>query len=103
MLEKEKFKWNENLIYITLTYIFINTAFFIHASSINGGGSLGYVFIFPVFWLIYIILIGIYAYKQRELLFEKNSKKTSTLLLIFCTPIPYIVLIQIYGIFFSIF
>jgi hypothetical protein len=45
----EKMKWNENLIYITLTYLFINAAFFFHAISMNSGGALGYVFIFPFF------------------------------------------------------
>jgi hypothetical protein len=103
MIKKEKFKWNENLIYITLTYLFINAAFFFHASTMNGGGSLVYIYIFPFFWLISIILIGIFTYSQRKILFEKRSKKTSILLLAFCTPIPYIILIQIFGIFFSLF
>ena len=102
MAEKEKLKWNENLILITLAYLFINVAFFFHASTMNGGGSLGYVFIFPIFWLISIILIGGFAYNQKKILFEKSSKMTTILLLAFCTPIPYIILLQIFGLIFSL-
>ena len=103
MKKKEKLKWNENLIYIFLTYLFINGAFIFHASTMTGGSSLGYIYIFPVFWLITIITVGIFAYSKRKILFEKRTKKTSILLIIFCTPIPYIILIQVFGIIFSVF
>lgn len=101
--KKERLKWNENLIYIFLIYIFINGAFIFHASTLTGGSSLGYIYILPAFWLIAIIFVGIFAYSKRKILFEQNSKKTSILLLALCTPIPYIILIQIYGIIFNVF
>jgi heme/copper-type cytochrome/quinol oxidase subunit 2 len=100
--EKLKLKWNENLIYTFLTYLFINGAFIFHATTLNGGSSLGYVYILPIFWLIAIIIIGIFAYSKRKILFEKNTKRTSILLIILCTPIPYIILVQIFGLIFSL-
>ena len=102
MVEKKKIKWNENLIYIFLTYLFINGAFIFHATTLNGGSSLGYIYILPIFWLIAIIIIGIFAYLKRKILFEKNTKRTSILLIILCTPIPYIILVQIFGLIFSL-
>jgi hypothetical protein len=96
MVEKEKLKWNENLIYFVLIYIVINALFVLHASTLNGGSSLGYLFILPLFWLSYIIFAGIYSYNQRQILFEKKTKKTSIFLLFLCTPFPYLILVQVY-------
>ena len=95
--DKRKTVWNDTLIYITIAYFFINTAFFFHMTTMNGGSSLAYVFILPIFWLLTIILVGIFAYNQRKILFDKNRKKTSIILLILCTPFPYIIIGQIIG------
>ncbi len=94
---KKPMKWNENFIYLTLAYFFINAAFIFHATSMNGGSSLGYIYILPVFWLIFIIGAGFFAYNKRKTLFDKKTKKSSILLLSLCTPIPYIIIVQIFG------
>ena len=95
--DKMKIVWNDTLIYITVAYFFINTAFFFHMTSMNGGSSLVYVIILPIFWLLTIIIVGIFAYNQRKILFEKERKKTSIILLTLCTPFPYIIIGQIIG------
>lgn len=93
--------WNDTLLYISIAYFFINIAFFFHMTTMNGGGSMIYVFILPIFWLTTIIGVSIFAYNQRKLLFEKSRKKISIILLILCTPFPYLILGQIIGLLFG--
>ena len=88
---------NDTLIYITIAYFFINVASYFHMTSMNGGGGIVYVFILPIFWLVTVTGVSIFAYKKKEILFKKSRKKISILLLILCTPFPYIILGQIIG------
>ncbi|PCI09742.1 MAG: hypothetical protein COB73_04830 [Flavobacteriaceae bacterium] len=100
--EKLKAVWNETLIYITVGYFFIHVAFYFIMMSMNGGSSLAFVFVLPVFWVLTIIGVGVFAYQKREALFEKKKKNRSIILLLFCTPFPFIVFGQILGLIFGL-
>jgi hypothetical protein len=85
-------KWNTTLMWFTFGFIVINSLFYLHLSSMNGGSSMIYVFIFPIFWLLTIFVVGFWSYKQRYILFEKDIRTSSFILLFFCTPIPIFLL-----------
>jgi len=95
--EKLKTVWNETLIYIAVGYFLIHVAFYFIMMSMEGGSSLAFVFILPIFWIVTIIGVGIFAYQKRAAFFEKKKKIRSIILLIFCTPFPLILLGQIVG------
>ena len=86
---------NDTLMYITAAYFFINIASYLHMTSMNGGGSIIYIFFLPFFWLATFIGVSAFAYNKRKILFEKSRKKISIVLMICCTPFPYILLGQI--------
>jgi hypothetical protein len=54
----------------------------------NGGSSMIYIFIFPIFWILTILIACFWSYKQKDIWFRKDIKPSSIILLFFCTPIP---------------
>ncbi len=81
-------KWNITLTWFTLVFIFINLLFYLHSSSMNGGSSIIYIFIYPIFWLLTLFIVTFWSYKQRDIWFKKDIKTSTFILLFFCTPIP---------------
>jgi hypothetical protein len=73
--------------FIAVIYLLINLLFYLHASTLNGGESMGYIFIFPCFWLITIVSVLILAIKNRKIWFRKNQLVSTIIALFFCTPI----------------
>lgn len=97
----EKRVSNEVLLYITIAYFFINVASYFHMTTMNGGGGMIYIYILPVIWLGTIIGVSLFAFIKRKILFEKSQKKTSILLLILCTPFPYLLIGKIINLLFG--
>lgn len=81
-------KWNITLTWFTLGFILTNFLFYLHISTMNGGSSIIYIFIYPIFWLLTILIAGLWSYKQRHFWFKKDVKTSSFILLFFCTPVP---------------
>ena len=81
-------KWNQKLTWIATGFILVNILFAWHASTMTGGTSLIYVIIFPVFWGLTLISVGILTFKNRKTWFQKSMSLSTIILLIFCTPLP---------------
>ncbi|MBI0400567.1 hypothetical protein [Cyclobacterium marinum] len=81
-------KWNQKLTWIATGYILVNILFAWHASTMTGGTSLIYAVIFPVFWGLILIAVGILTFKNRKTWFEKSMSLSTIVLLLFCTPLP---------------
>ena len=81
-------KWNQKLTWIATGFFLVNILFAWHASTMTGGTSLIYAIIFPVFWGLTLIAVGILTFKYRKTWFEKNMRLSTIVLLIFCTPLP---------------
>jgi len=81
-------KWNNKLTLIAVGYILINILFAWHASTMTGGSSLIYVLIYPPFWIITLIFVGVLTYRKRKEWFKKEIIFSTISMLLFCTPIP---------------
>lgn len=81
-------KWNRKLTWIATGFILVNILFAWHASTMTGGTSLIYAIIFPVFWGLTLIAVGILTFKNRKTWFEKSMSLSTIVSLIFCTPLP---------------
>ena len=92
-------KWNTTLLYFAISYLLINTAFFVHLNILDMGSGLIYIFIFPIFWFIYITIVAIFAYKNKTILFIPERKNASIFLILFCTPISILIIVKIISLF----
>ena len=88
-------KWNLKLTLIATGFVLINILFASHASTMTGGTSLIYAIIFPIFWGLFIIAVGILTFKNRKTWFEKSKRLSTVVLLIFCTPLPLLVFTEL--------
>lgn len=84
-------KWNITLVSVAIAFILINILFYSHSRTMQGGSSLIYVIIYPAFWLITLIAVGIWTYIKRRILFQKDSATATLILLFFCTPVPLLI------------
>lgn len=73
---------------IALIYTVINILSYKHAISLNGGGSMGYVLIFPIFWIATALLIIALSIRNRKLWFRKEFLFSTSISLLLCTPFP---------------
>lgn len=80
-------KITRTLTIIAIAYLLTNLLFFWHASTLNGGASMGYIFIFPFFWACTIILVIILSIKNRKQWFQRRQLFSTLIALFFCTPI----------------
>jgi energy-coupling factor transporter transmembrane protein EcfT len=80
-------KINKTLSIIAIIYLTINLLFYLHASSLNGGSSMGYIFIFPAFWIITLVTVIVLAIKYRNTWFKKKYLLSTLIALFFCTPV----------------
>jgi hypothetical protein len=80
-------KINKTLSLIAVVYLLINLLFYLHASSLTGGADMGYIFIFPAFWIITLITVFILSIKNRKIWFRKQMLLSSLVAIFFCTPI----------------
>ena len=56
----------------------------------NNATSMIYLLIFPIFWIISIIILVILALKNKSNWFNVNYKITTIISLFFCTPILFL-------------
>ncbi|MEH6764610.1 MAG: hypothetical protein V7655_08915 [Aequorivita antarctica] len=78
---------NKTLTIIAIGFLLINLFFFKNAETLNGGRAMIYIFIFPLFWILTLITVGILAYKNRKEWFSNEMKVSTVILLILCTPL----------------
>ncbi|TXD72141.1 hypothetical protein [Aequorivita antarctica] len=78
---------NKTLTIIAIGFLIINLFFFKNAETLNGGRAMIYIFIFPLFWILTLITVGILAYKNRKEWFSNEMKVSTIILLILCTPL----------------
>ncbi|REG88537.1 hypothetical protein [Flavobacterium aquicola] len=77
---------NPNLKLLSISVIYIlSTVFMWMLSKNNESTSLGYLFILVIIWAILTIVVGFIIWKDRI-----KIKKWNILILIFCTPIPFL-------------
>jgi hypothetical protein len=78
-----------------IAYYIINLIFIFHLLTLRNGTSLGYIYIFPAFWIIYLFGITFTSILKRKTWF-KNEYKLGTIISIFlCTPILMFVITRL--------
>lgn len=82
-------KINRTLLSIAIAYNIINFLFWQHILTMPDATSMIYVIIFPVFWIITIIIVAILAFKNKAIWFKKNYKLSTIIGLFFCTPMLF--------------
>ena len=86
-------KFNRTPIIVALVFLIINALFFLHATTLNGGGSMIYIFIFPAFWIITFITIVIISIKNSKTWFQKKYLLSTIIALFFCTPVSVLLIV----------
>lgn len=77
---------NLNLKLLTISVIYtLSTVFMWTLSQSDESASLGYLFMLVIIWVILTIVMGIIIWKDKI-----RIKKWNILILIFCTPVPFI-------------
>lgn len=79
-------KLNYTLLWITIIFIFINILLAWDMSNCTGGTSLIYVLIFPLFWGITLVIVGVLSYIKRKVWFQEQIKFSTIILIFLCTP-----------------
>ncbi len=85
-------KTNKALLFFFIVYSLI-TIYFIYDIQRDQSASLGYVFIFPVFWILAGIALGLLFWIKKI----KLKSATDVFLLIFSTPIPLLLIFFIHS------
>ncbi len=80
-------KLNKTLLIIAIGFLIINVLFFKNSETLNGGRAMIYIIIFPLFWIVTLITVGILAYRNRKEWFNKEMKISTILFMILCTPL----------------
>ena len=80
-------KWNRTLTYFAIGFLLINFFFSKNIETLHGGRAMIYIFIYPIFWVLTLITVGILTYKNRKKWLSKEMKISTGILLIFCSPI----------------
>lgn len=83
-------KVNITATLIAVIYNIINFLFWLHISAMPNATSMVYVFIYPCFWIITLIIVGVLAYRNKRVWFTKAYKASTIIALFFCTPFPFI-------------
>jgi len=80
-------KLNKILLIIAVGFLLINLLFYKNAETLNGGRAMIYIIIYPLFWIITLITVGILAYKRRNEWYTNELKISTIILLLLCTPL----------------
>jgi hypothetical protein len=78
-----KMKINKTILSIAIIYNLINFLFWEHIKIMNNATSMIYLLIFPIFWIISIIILIILALKNKSNWFNVNYKITTIISLFF--------------------
>lgn len=76
-------KINKTILSIAIIYNLINFLFWEHIKIMNNATSMIYLLIFPIFWIISIIILIILALKNKSNWFNVNYKITTIISLFF--------------------
>ena len=85
-------KINNPLIIIALIFNLVNLLMWRHLSTMPNATSMVYLVIYPIFWILTMILVGILAFRNRKKWFEKSFILFTILALVFCTPFPILLI-----------
>ena len=80
-------KLNKVLLCIAIGFLIINWLLFEHSTTLNGGGAMIYIFIFPLFWILTVVIVGVLGYRNRKEWFAKEMKISTIVFMILCTPL----------------
>lgn len=83
-------KIKRTLLSIAIIYNIINFLFWQHILTMPNATSMIYIIIFPVFWIITIIIVTILTFKNKLIWFKKEYKLSTIIGLFFCTPIFFL-------------
>ena len=84
-------KWNKTLTYFAIGFLLINFLFSENMETLNGGKAMIYIFIYPLFWILTLIIVGVLTYKNRKKWLNKEMKISTIILLICCSPISILI------------
>jgi len=72
----------------------VTFCFYFYAASQPGGSGLSLVFVLtmPVLWAITIVIVTVLVIICRKIIFKQDVLKLTIITLVFCTPIPFLVL-----------
>ena len=82
-------KFNTTAILIAIIYNVINFLFWLRISTMPNATSMVYIFIYPCFWIITLIIVGIMGFRNKAIWFSKSYKVSTLVALFFCTPFPF--------------
>lgn len=83
-------KINTTATSVAVVYNIINFLFWLHISTMPNATSMVYMFIYPCFWVITLIIMGIMGFRNKAIWFSKTYKVSTIIALFFCTPFPFI-------------
>ena len=84
-----KMKLNITATSVAVIYNVINFLFWLRISTMPNATSMVYIFIYPCFWIITLIIIGIMGFRNKTIWFLKSYKVSTIVTLFFCTPFPF--------------
>lgn len=58
-----------------------------HALTLKGGMSIIYLFIYPAFWVITLVVVAIFCIRNRKRWFQRDMLLSTLIAMFFCTPI----------------
>jgi len=82
-------KINKTVLSIAIVYNVINFMFWQYIKTTTGASSMIFIFIFPVFWIISILVVTILAFKNKATWFQKGYKASTIVGILVCTPILF--------------
>ena len=84
-----KMKLNITATSVAVIYNVINFLFWLRISTMPNATSMVYIFIYPCFWIITLIIIGIMGFRNKTIWFLESYKVSTIVTLFFCTPFPF--------------
>jgi hypothetical protein len=89
-------KLNKTLFVLALIYNGINFGLMKILTSMNGGSSMIFLLIYPLFWILSLVIVGVLTSKLRRLWFNKSYKLSTNVLLVFCSPLVFLVIVGLH-------
>ena len=83
-------KINKTIIIIAIIYNVVNFLMWQHIKTMPNATSMGYLIVYPYFWILVLAFAILITFKNRKKWFQRNLIISTTLGLFFCTPLPFI-------------
>jgi|GEM_PF-4862524 len=83
-------KLNITATIIAIVYNLINFLFWLHISTMPNATSMVYIFIYPCFWVITLIIMTTLGVRNKTVWFSRTYKVSTIIALLFCTPMPFL-------------